>query len=62
MNAQTVWLIPATPIVIALLILAIGKAARMTSAILAVIGQVIALTMSVFAFVPTLQLPPRTVY
>jgi NADH-quinone oxidoreductase subunit L len=58
MNAQTVWLIPATPIVIALLILAIGRTARMTSAILAVIGQVIALAMSVFAFVPTLQLPP----
>jgi NADH-quinone oxidoreductase subunit L len=49
------WLIPATPIVIALLILGIGKTARMTSAILAVIGQIAALTMSIFAFVPTLQ-------
>src|SRR5438477_2811213 len=50
-----VWLVPATPIVIALLILGVGKTARMTSAILAVIGQVSALTMSIFAFVPTLH-------
>src|SRR5256886_5170407 len=50
-----VWLVPATPIVIALLILGIGKTARMTSAILAVTGQIAALTMSIFAFVPTLQ-------
>jgi NADH-quinone oxidoreductase subunit L len=52
---NNVWLVPATPIVIALLILAIGKTARMTSAILAVIGQVAALTMSILAFVPTLS-------
>jgi len=52
---QNVWLIPAAPIVAALLILGIGKTARMTSAILAVIGQVAALTMSIFAFVPTLH-------
>ena len=52
---QNVWLIPATPIVAALLVLGIGKTARMTSAILAVIGQVAALTMSIFAFVPTLH-------
>lgn len=55
MNAQNIWLIPATPIVIALLILAIGKTARLTSAILAVAGQLIALVMSVLAFVPTLH-------
>jgi NADH-quinone oxidoreductase subunit L len=47
-------LVPATPIVIALLILGIGKTARMTSAILAVIGQLAALTMSILAFVQTL--------
>src|SRR5438270_2747678 len=52
---QNVWLIPTTPIVIALLILSIGKTARMASAYLAVIGQVAALTMSIFAFVPTLH-------
>ena len=52
---SSVWLVPATPIVIALLILAIGKTARMTSAILAVVGQVVALTISIFAFIPTLH-------
>src|SRR3984893_1904925 len=52
---HNVWLIPVTPIVIALLILAIGRTARMTSAIFAVVGQLAALTMSIFAFVPTLQ-------
>jgi len=58
MNAwmtNNVWLIPATPMVVALLILAIGKTARMTSAILAALGQVAALTMSILAFGPTLQ-------
>ena len=52
---SSVWLVPATPIVIALLILAIGKTARMTSAILAVTGQIAALAMSILAFVPTLH-------
>ena len=53
--ASNVWLIPLTPIVIAFLIVAIGKRARMTSAILAVLGQVAALAMSIFAFATTLQ-------
>ncbi|PYK30135.1 MAG: NADH-quinone oxidoreductase subunit L [Verrucomicrobia bacterium] len=52
---ENVWLIPATPIAVAILILAIGKSARMTSAIFAVAGQVLALTMSIFAFVPSLH-------
>ena len=53
--ASNVWLIPLTPIVIAFVIVAIGKRARMTSAILAVLGQVAALAMSIFAFATTLQ-------
>ena len=53
--ANNVWLIPLTPIVIAFLILAIGKMARMTSAILVVLGQVAVLTMSIFAFATTLH-------
>jgi NADH-quinone oxidoreductase subunit L len=52
---HNVWLIPATPIVVALFILSIGKRAHMTSAVFAVLGQLAALTMSIFAFVPTLQ-------
>ena len=50
-----VWLIPATPIVAALLILAFGKHARLAGAVVAVIGQAVALAMSLFVFVPTLH-------
>ena len=52
---SNVWLIPATPIVAAFLILGIGKSARRTSSAFAVIGQFAALTMSIFALVPTLH-------
>jgi NADH-quinone oxidoreductase subunit L len=57
MNAITnnVWLIPATPIVGALLILGFGKHARLTAAVVAVFGQLVALTMSIFAFLRTLH-------
>ena len=58
MNAwitSNVWLIPAVPIIAALLILAFGKAAHREAAAFAVIGQLAALTMSIFAFVPTLH-------
>jgi NADH-quinone oxidoreductase subunit L len=58
MNAwitSNVWLIPATPIVASLLISAFGKAAHREAAAFAVIGQLAALTMSIFAFVPTLH-------
>ncbi len=50
-----VWLIPAAPILAALLILAFGKAARREAAAFSVTGQLAALTMSIFAFVPTLH-------
>src|SRR5712671_4518819 len=52
---NNVWLIPAAPIVAALLILGFGKSARLASSAVAVLGQVAALTLSIFAFVPTLQ-------
>ena len=52
---HNVWLIPAMPIVAAVFILSIGKHARMTSAIFAVLGQVMALAVSIFAFAPTLH-------
>ena len=58
MNAwitSNVWLVPATPMVAAFLILIVGKSARRAAAAFAVIGQVLALTMSIFAFVPTLH-------
>ncbi len=53
--ANDVWLIPATPIIAALLILGFGKHARLLAAVAAVFGQLVALTMSIFAFLPTLH-------
>src|SRR6059058_4946996 len=50
-----VWLIPAPPLVASMLILAFGKAARRAAAVVAILGQIAALTMSIFAFVPTLH-------
>jgi NADH-quinone oxidoreductase subunit L len=52
---SNVWLIPAAPIVASLLILAFGKAARRAAGPVAILGQMAALTMSIFAFVPTLH-------
>ena len=52
---SNVWLIPAVPIVASLLILAFGRAARRAAAAVAILGQLAALTMSIFAFVPTLH-------
>jgi NADH-quinone oxidoreductase subunit L len=52
---DNVWLVPATPIVAALLILGFGKHARRAAAGVAVLGQIAALIMSIFAFIPTLH-------
>src|SRR5437899_1904538 len=49
------WLIPAVPFAASLVILSLSKARRKTAAALAVIGQVFALGISIFAFVSTLQ-------
>ncbi len=50
-----VWLIPAAPLGASILILAFGKAARRAAAAVAILGQIAALTMSIFAFEPTLH-------
>ena len=52
---HNVWLVPATPIIGALLILGFGKHARRAAAGAAVFGQAIALILSICAFVPTLH-------
>jgi len=52
---SNVWLIPATPVIGASLILGFGKHARLTAAAVAVLGQVVALTLSICAFIPTLH-------
>jgi NADH-quinone oxidoreductase subunit L len=50
------WLIPAVPFAASLLILSLSNAQRKSAAALAVVGQVAALTMSILAFLPTLQM------
>ncbi|HLW35017.1 MAG TPA: NADH-quinone oxidoreductase subunit L [Chthoniobacterales bacterium] len=52
---RNVWLVPATPIVAALLILGFGKHARRAAAGVAILGQIAALIVSTCAFVPTLH-------
>ncbi len=52
---HNVWLVPATPIVAALLILGFGKHARRAAAGVAILGQIAALIISICAFVPTLH-------
>ena len=51
------WLIPAVPLAVSLLILSFANSRRRTGAALAIIGQVVALALAVIAFLPTLQAP-----
>jgi NADH-quinone oxidoreductase subunit L len=53
--AANLWLIPAVPLAASLVILSLSNSRRKTAATLAVIAQVVALALSIFAFVPTLQ-------
>jgi len=49
------WLIPAIPLAASLAILSLANSRRKSAAALAVIGQVAALTLSIVAFLPTLE-------
>src|SRR3984893_122187 len=51
------WLIPAAPFALSLAILSLPKGRRKTAAAVAVTGQLLALALSIVAFVPTLQVP-----
>jgi len=51
------WLIPAAPLAMSLLILGLASSRPRTGASLAIIGQVIALGFAVIAFLPTLEVP-----
>ncbi len=51
------WLIPATPLLAALLILSLPRTQRRAAALVAVAGQAVALLLAVFAFVETLAAP-----
>jgi NADH-quinone oxidoreductase subunit L len=52
-----VWLIPALPLAFALLTLSLPNSQRRGAAAFAVIGQVAALVLSIFAFLPAIQAP-----
>ena len=52
---DNVWVIPAVPFVASLVILSLAKSWRKSAAALAVIGQVVALALSILVFLPTLQ-------
>src|ERR1700738_3324487 len=52
-----VWLIPAVPLVASLIILSLASSRKNAAAGLAIVGQVVAVTMSILAFLPTLQTP-----
>ncbi|HEY2627304.1 MAG TPA: NADH-quinone oxidoreductase subunit L [Candidatus Udaeobacter sp.] len=51
------WLIPAAPLAASLIILSLANSRRSAGAVLAIIGQVVALTLSILAFSLTLQPP-----
>jgi len=54
--ASNLWLIPATPIVVSLLILNLPKSARSPAAGFAILGQIGALALSILAFFATSQM------
>src|SRR6202790_471684 len=51
------WLIPAAPLAASLIILSLASSRRNTAAGLAIVGQIVALALSILAFLPTLQAP-----
>jgi NADH-quinone oxidoreductase subunit L len=51
------WLIPAVPLTASLIVLSVANSRRKAAAALAVTGQVVALVISILAFVSTLQTP-----
>ncbi len=54
---DSLWLIPAIPLAASLLILSLNNSRRSAAVALAIIGQIAALALSIFAFLPTLQTP-----
>src|SRR5947207_498836 len=51
------WLIPAVPFAVSIMILSLPNGRHKSAAVLAVAGQIAALVMSFFAFLPTLETP-----
>ena len=51
------WLIPAVPLAVSLVVLSLANPQRSIAASLAIFGQVVALILAIVAFLPTLQTP-----
>ncbi|MDQ6624545.1 MAG: NADH-quinone oxidoreductase subunit L, partial [Verrucomicrobiota bacterium] len=51
------WLIPAAPLLVSLIILSLDKSMRRLAAALAIAGQLVAFVLAVLAFIPTLATP-----
>jgi len=54
---SNLWLIPAVPLAASLVILSLTNPARRIAVLLAIFGQIVALILAIFAFLPTLQMP-----
>ena len=54
---SNLWLLPAVPFAAAVVILSLGKSRRKSAAAFAIGGQIVVLTISILAFLPTLQTP-----
>src|SRR5689334_22588708 len=54
---SNLWLLPAVPFAAAVVILSVGGLRRKSAALFAIGGQLVVLTISIVAFLPTLQTP-----
>ena len=51
------WLIPAVPLAVSLVVLSLANSQRSIAALLAIFGQIVAFILAIMAFLPTLQMP-----
>jgi NADH-quinone oxidoreductase subunit L len=51
------WLIPAVPLAVSLVVLSLANPLRSIAALLAIFGQIVAFILAIMAFLPTLQMP-----
>jgi len=54
---SNLWLIPAVPLTVSLVVLSLANPQRSIAVLLAIFGQVVALILAIVAFLPTLQTP-----
>src|SRR5437588_8377398 len=54
---SNLWLIPAVPLAVSLVVLSLANPQRSIAALLAIFGQIVAFILAIMAFLPTLQMP-----